>query len=39
MLKRGKQGNGIWKQDPEASIWVQGEWQCEMEDAPLWGAS
>ena len=27
---------GIWKQDPEAYIWVQEGWEWGVEKAPQW---
>ena len=39
IIKGGMQAKGIWKQDPEANIWVQGEWKWEVENSPQWGTS
>ena len=33
-VKGGIQAKGIWKQDPEANIWAQEEWECGAEEAP-----
>ena len=33
MHKGGIQAKGIWKQDPEANIWTQEEWEWEVEEA------
>ena len=30
-IKGGMQAKGIWKQDPEANIWVQEEWEWGVE--------
>ena len=38
-IKGGSQAKGIWKQDPEANIWVQGGWEWGVEKASQWGTS
>ena len=38
-IKGGIQVKGIWKQDPEANIWSQEEWEWGVEKAPQWGTS
>ena len=38
-IKGGMQAKGIWKQDPEANIWAQEEWEWEGEKAPQWGTN
>ena len=30
-IKGGIQAKGIWKQDPEANIWIQEGWECGVE--------
>ena len=32
-IKEGIQAKGIWKQDPDANIWVQEGWEWGMEKA------
>ena len=38
-IKGGIPAKGIWKQDPEANIWAQEEWEWGVEKAPQWGTS
>ena len=33
-IKGGMQAKGIWKQDPDANIWVQEGWEWGMEKTP-----
>ena len=33
-IKGRIQAKDIWKQDPEANIWAQGQWECGVEKAP-----
>ena len=38
-IKGGMQAKGIWKQDPEVSIWDQEGREWGVEKAPQWGTS
>jgi hypothetical protein len=38
-IKEGLQAKGIWKQDPEASIWAEEGWEWEVEKVTPWETS
>ena len=37
VFKGGMHLKGIWKYDPEASIFAQEEWNCGVQNTPQWG--
>ena len=38
-IKGGTQAKGIWKQNPEESIWTQEGFEWGVAKAPQWGTS